>query len=98
MDNLQFENDSLKIQLSSANSRSEGSHLIEKYSSLSRKICELEQRAIRREEEIQSKINEIQRKTASENERLQTIHEEEMREKNEMLTVLKTKLDCLMKK
>lgn len=98
VDNLQFENDSLKIQLSSVTSRSEGSHLIERYSSLSRKICELEQRAIRREEEIQSKINEIQRKTASENQRLQTLHEEEMREKNEKLTVLKTKLDCLMKK
>ncbi len=97
VDNLQFENENLKLQISSATSMTEGNHIITKYSNLSRKICELEQRAIRREEEIQAKIGEIQRKTAAENQRLQLLHEEEMREKDEKLTVLRTKLECLIR-
>lgn len=93
-DNLQFENDNLKLQLSTVTCMTEGSHILAKYSHLSRKICALEQRALRREEEVQTKISEIQRKTAAENQRLQHLHEEEIREKNEKIAVLRTKLEC----
>jgi hypothetical protein len=97
VDNLQFENENLKLQLSTATCMTEGSHILTKYSHLSRKICALEQRALRREEDVQTKIIEIQRKTSAENLRLQHLHEEEIREKNEKLAVLRTKLECLMK-
>ena len=94
---LQSENDNLKLQFSSATCMAEINPVLAKYSSLSRKIAELEQRAIRREEEIQITINEIQRKTAAENQRLQDLHEEEMREKDEKIRLLRRKLDGLMK-
>lgn len=88
VDALRNEKEYLKTHISSMSFNPE----LQKFATLSRKISIMEESALKRENELK----EIVESSKSETRRLQRIHDEEIREKDEQIRCFSAKLQHLM--